>query len=108
MVHDINSKGFVNLVSSDKKEHKLLSRLVKCKTRKCSKINKERSKAVKEFEKKVTSKCTQKNIKEWTNCLKGLDHSKTDILQRKYKECGEKKCSNEIKNLKKYEKYSGE
>lgn len=104
---DINTMKFANLVTQDKKENKLLKKLIRCKTRKCSKINKERSKAVKDFEKKLKNKCTQKDNKLWLNCLKGLDNkygSKNKTLRRKYNKCGEEKCSKEHNTLSKYQK----
>ena len=104
MVKNITSKEFINLVSFDKKENRLLTRLTKCKTRKCAKINKERLKECTFFEKELEEQCHQKDIKAWQDCLVDFDKygSKCRTLNNKFVKCGRKKCSKELKTFKTY------
>ena len=101
----LNSTSFINTISFDKKENILLKKLSRCKTRKCSKINKEHIKEGKIFEKIQAKKCPQKSAKEFMNCASELyDNSKFKILYDKFVKCSMKKCSKESKTLKKYQK----
>ena len=106
MVPDIDSNAFVNKITYDKKENMLLKKYIHCAKRKCSKINKERSKAVKKFEDLIEKNCTNKD-NTWYECVKKLDKKygpKNRSLHRKYTKCGKQKCSKENKTLKKYQK----
>lgn len=86
-----------------KTENNLLRKLVNCKTKKCSKLLKEKHKEEKKYTKEEKIKCTQKSSKKFYDCSAVLyDKSKYKVLSKKYYECGEKKCSKEHKNLKKY------
>lgn len=102
---DISLKSFADHLAFDKKEIKLYKRLTKCKTRKCSKLNKELDKEEKHFENGQKKKCTQKSIKAWARCAVDYHkHSKYKILYDKYRSCGEEKCSKELKAYKTQQK----
>jgi len=109
MVKDITSASFINSVSFDKKENKLLKKLTSCKTRKCSKINKERVKECAIFQKDLEKKCNQKDFKEYYKCYKKVNKagSKCVALSKETSKCGEERCSKERKTLKKYQKNMG-
>jgi len=98
-------KSWINLVTFDKKESKLLKKFHKCKTRKCSKINKELAKENKTFYKEQDKQCPQKSSKTFYNCsVDFYEKSKYKKLHDEFVSCSEKKCSKERKTLKKYQK----
>jgi hypothetical protein len=107
MIKDITSTSYIDTIFFDKKENRLVKKLTRCKTRKCSKINKERMKENKIYENGLEKQCTDKDIKLWSECLKDYDNkygSKNKILYNKFVKCGNEKCSKEYKTLKKYKK----
>ena len=87
----------------DKKNNKLIKNLATCKTKKCSKIDNERAKEFKIFEKEQDKKCPQKSSKAFYDCSEIFYmNSKYKVLFDKFNKCGEEKCSKEKKSLKKY------
>ena len=107
MTVDYTSKSFIDYITFDKKESRLLRKVIACKTRKCSKINKQLTKENAIFEKGLKETCPDdKNIKSWSKCLTNYTHkhgSKAKNLYNKYVKCGKKKCSKEQTTLKKYQ-----
>lgn len=102
MTGDITSTSFINKISFDKKENRLLKILTKCKTRKCSKINNQRIEESKIYEKELNQMCPNLLYK----CASEFDKkygSKYKMLFNKFTQCGIKKCSKERKTLKKYQ-----
>jgi hypothetical protein len=100
---NITSKSFIKNIVFDKKENHLLKKLNQCKTRKCSKINKEYIKENKIFTKEQNKKCRQKSDKAFYDCSDIFyENSKNKILFDKFIKCGEEKCAKEKKTLKKY------
>ena len=98
-------KSQINFLAFDKKEGKLLTNLSQCRTRKCSKINKEMLKERKILDKEQKKKCNQKSLKKSMHCLLDIyNKSKYKTIFDKFVSCGEKKCSKERKTLKKYQK----
>jgi hypothetical protein len=98
---DISFKSFADHLAFDKKEIALYKRVTKCKTRKCSKLEKEVDKEEGPFAKGQEKKCTQKSTKAWARCA--VDYhkkSKYKILYDKYRSCGEEKCQKEWKAYK--------
>jgi len=65
MVKSINT---FNINTFNKEETELVKKLSKCKTRKCSKINKRVIKERKTFDKEQNKKCTQKSSNKFYNC----------------------------------------
>jgi hypothetical protein len=95
----------INFIAFDKKESKLLTNLAQCRTRKCSKINKEKLKERKILDKEQDKQCPQNSSKAFYNCSVDIyNKSKYKTLFNKFVSCGEKKCSKERKTLKKYQK----
>jgi len=82
-------------------EIKLLTKLAKCRTRKCSKIDKQLLKERKILDKEQGKKCSQKTLKCSLDIYK---KSKYKTLFDKFVSCGEEKCYKERKNLTKYQK----
>lgn len=98
-------KSQINFLAFDKKEGKLLTNLSQCRTRKCSKINKEMLKERKILDKEQDKQCPQKLYKAFYNCSVDIyNKSKYKTIFDKFVSCGEKKCSKERKTLKKYQK----
>jgi len=98
MVHNL----FVNMVSFNKKESRVLKKLNRCKTRKCAKLNKERLKEQKGFEKEQDKECPQKSSTAFYECsVNFYNKSKYKKLYDEFVKCGRKKCSKERKTLKK-------
>ena len=76
-----------------------------CKTRKCSKIEKERLKEYVIFEKEQNKACPQKSSDAFYKCSIGFyNNSKYKTLSNKYDKCGQNKCPKEFKNYKKASK----
>ena len=95
------TKDISSLLNPIKEEARLLKKLNKCKTRKCFKINKERIKEKKSFDKEQDKKCPQKSPNAFYDCSEDFyNKSKYKKLFDKYVKCGEKKCSKEKKTLK--------
>ena len=85
----------------DREEH-LLTKLNRCKTRKCAKIQKEREKEGVIFERKQAIQCRQKSSKAFYDCSVAFyNKSKYKKIFDKFVTCGKKKCSKERKTLKK-------
>ena len=100
-----NYNKFFNYVSFNEEERRLLKKYHKCKTRKCSKINKEQIKEEINYVKELEKKCPQKSSNAFYNC--GIDFynkSKFKKLFDKYVKCGTRKCSKEEKALRKEKK----
>lgn len=86
----------------DKKETRLLKKLDRCKTRKCSKLNKKLIKSGIKFYKEQDKKCPQKSANAFYKCsVDFYNKSKYKTIFDKYVKCGQKKCSKERKTLKK-------
>jgi hypothetical protein len=84
-------------------ESRLLKKLDRCRTRKCSKIIKNTKKERKNFEKEQTKKCTQKRAKEFYNCSSKLyEGSKLEKLSKDIVKCTENKCYTQKKKLNNY------
>lgn len=77
-----------------------LKKLDACKKKKCSKTMKLNKKLKKSFEKEQAKACRQKNDMKFYKCSKRFyDKSEMKKLDDKHRECAEKKCSKEKKNL---------
>lgn len=102
-----NTSTILNDNSFNKEESRLLKKVNNCKTRKCAKINRERIKEGKKFNKEQNIKCPQKSSNAFYNCsVDFYDKSKYKKLFDKYVKCGTKKCFKEKNTLKKLrEKY---
>ena len=86
----------------DKKETRLLKKLDRCKTRKCSKLNKKLIKSGIKFYKEQDKKCPQKSSRAFYDCTVDFyNKSEHKKLFDTFIECGKKKCSKERKTLKK-------
>ena len=87
----------------DSKEHKLVEKLNKCKTRKCSKLVKKRNSMHKNFEKAQAKACPQKSNTAFYKCSsKFFDGSNLEKVMKNVVNCSKKKCVKEIRSLKKY------
>jgi hypothetical protein len=87
----------------DKQETRLWRKFDRCRTRKCSRLIKERKKESNIFFKEQSKKCTQKNAKAFYNCSnKFYKGSTLAKISNKLTKCGKKKCSTEKKRLNTY------
>ena len=87
----------------NKEETRLWNEYDKCRTRKCSKLIKKRDEEAKSFHKEERKKCTQKNVKAFSDCSwKLFDGSKLEKLSQKVVKCSKKRCYTQKKKLNKY------
>ena len=87
----------------DKEETRLWKNFDRCRTRKCSKFNKNENKERKIFEKEETKKCPQKRAKAFYDCSSKFYHgSKLEKLMKKAVKCSDNKCKTQKKKLKNY------
>jgi len=105
MIKDNNTR-LLNAIRFNGEESRLIKIVDKCKTRKCSKLkdNKELSKASKALREEQNKKCPQKASNGFNDndCLdKVFVKSKFSRIVKKHTKYGKKKCSKELKTLKK-------
>ena len=87
----------------DKEETRLLKKLTKCKTRKCSKLYKDLDKEKNIYQKGWNKKCSHKRNKAYIDCdKKFFKGSRLEKLYDKVGKCSKKKCSTQKKKLNQY------
>lgn len=93
---NITSNSYINHISFNKKEKKLLKQLTRCRTRKCSKLSKDFVKENKIFETELDKKCDNTNF----DCLDKFTKKhgvKSRKLYTKFMKCFKEKCAKETK-----------
>jgi hypothetical protein len=92
----------------NKEESRLWKNFDRCRTRKCSKIIKEKKKENKIFEKEQTKKCSQKRAKAFYNCSSTFfEGSKLQKIMKNIVKCTKNKCYTQKKKLNKYRNKQG-
>ncbi len=87
----------------NKEESRLWKNFDRCRTRKCSKIIKEKEKENIIFEKQQTKKCPQKRAKAFYNCSsKFFEGSILQKIMKNLVKCTKNKCYTQKKKLNKY------
>lgn len=93
---NITSNSYINHITFDKKEKKLLKQLTRCRTRKCSKVTKEFIKENQIFENELDKTCHNTNF----DCLDKFTKkhgAKSRKLYTKFMKCSKEKCAKETK-----------
>jgi hypothetical protein len=93
---NISSNSYINHITVNKKEKKLLKQLTRCRTRKCSKVTKEYIKENQIFENKLDKTCDTTNF----DCLEKFTKkhgAKSRKLYTKFMKCSKEKCAKETK-----------
>lgn len=84
----------------EKKESRLLNKLDRCRTRKCSKYIKKYNSMYNSFIKGQGIKCPQKSARAFNECsVKLYEGSSTQKLLNKVVKCSDKKCYSQTKRL---------
>lgn len=89
--------------ASDKTEDRLLTKVTRCKTRKCSKLYKQYTNGGNAYRKEEEKHCPQKSKMAFYDCSVGFYNKSTHKKAfDKYVKCSTMKCSKEYKALEKY------
>ena len=92
-----------------RKEDKLLKKFSACKKKQCSKTRKIQSKLENSFEKEQSKACSQKSNWKFYLCSKKFyNKSEKKKVNDNLRDCSEKKCAKERKNLSNFREKSQE